>query len=117
MSFITQGFIGGRACADMLYSGHITMLTLMVMTGAATYRPGESKLMFWLFSIALIVVGGGFLVQCQDHYTADVVLGFGIAVLLFEYPPLRRMGTQWAQWNYAAERRLIGDTADAKKSN
>ena len=38
-------------------------------------------------------------------------------VLLFEYPPLRRMGTKWAQWNYAAERRLIGDTADAKKSN
>ena len=82
MSFITQGFIGGRACADMLYSGHIFMLTLMVMTGAATYRPGESKLMFWLFSTALIVVGGGFLVQCQDHYTADVVLGLGIAVTL-----------------------------------
>ncbi|KAK3240922.1 hypothetical protein CYMTET_49273 [Cymbomonas tetramitiformis] len=108
MSFITQSFAGGRACADMIYSGHMSNMVILVMCGADTYRTDQSRAVHWLVSFALSVVAAVCIVLCQDHYTVDVVLGVGIAILLCTNSPLRRLARAWGAANYAAECAVLG---------
>ena len=108
MTFITQEAAGGRACADIIYSGHMAMLTLMIMAGADAYGPGESSIVHWLVSFTLGSIAFGLLVRCQDHYTVDLVLGVGIAFLLYTCEPLKSCGRRLASLSYKLECRLLG---------
>ena len=79
----------------MIYSGHMAMLTLLVMAGADAYGPGalrlnpdsypgsappltqphagESKVVHWLVSAVLGGIAFWCMARCQDHYTVDLV--------------------------------------------
>ena len=82
VSFITQSFAGGRACADMLYSGHTSVCLIFTMF---THIGGNLEDTYWrslILSTVLVCVAVFPLVICHGHYTADVVLAAGIAPLL-----------------------------------
>ena len=66
----------------MIYSGHVSNLVLLAI-GGARYR--LTPIIWWFHWIVSIIFAGAccvLIVQCQDHYTVDIVLAVGIAVLL-----------------------------------
>jgi hypothetical protein len=102
VSFLTQSFADGRACADMIYSGHITNLMILALLGGEYYE-GKTKTWHWIVSA---ILGGSavvLIVRCQDHYTVDIVLGIGIAWLLCTNPVLKRWSSEWAAFNRTLE--------------
>ena len=110
MSFLTQAGAGGRACADMIYSGHMANVVVLSFVGAEYYHLVYTDTTFWHW-VTCIVLGlscAVFLVLCQDHYTVDIVLAVGIATLLSTNAPLKELGTRWSDFNYSLECRFTG---------
>ena len=86
VSFLTQSFAGGRACADMLYSGHTSVAVFSVICGA---KAAVRRDYYWYYLVSsLLLCLGCFkaMIDCHDHYTVDVVLAAPIATLLATSP-------------------------------
>ena len=100
VSFITQSFAGGRACGDMIYSGHISNLVLLAIGGGKYTAYTKTH---WFMSLVLSAVGCIGIVKCQDHYTVDCVLALGIATLLVTNTHLEKLAMTWASFNVKLE--------------
>lgn len=81
VSFLTQSFAGGRACADMLYSGH-TAVCLILTFGIHLDGPANRTAISLALSVVLVSLAVAPLVYCHGHYMCDVTLSLGIAPLL-----------------------------------
>ena len=116
VSFITQAGVGMRACGDMIYSGHMSNMVILVVIGFETYRPDQSRLFHAVVSLVLSFVAAYFIVRCQDHYSVDVVLGLGISVLISLCPQLDQFACKWSKINLSIENSLLG-RRDSTKCN
>lgn len=104
VSFLTQSFAEARACADMLYSGHVSNLVLLSFGGA---KYTSLQVLHWTMSGAFCVIGCVGIVLCQDHYTVDCVLAVIISGLLMTNTHLEGLAKRWAAYNYELEKRIL----------
>jgi len=118
VSFFSQGFAGGRACADMLYSGHVFgMFQLLFVVVSHRDEIGfTSNIILYLLPCLMCVVGTLGLLVCQDHYTCDMVLAVGIAYLLVSNPKILALSESWAQANCRVEECLMPSSNIEKKA-
>ena len=82
ISFLTQSFAGGRACADMIYSGHTAVAVLSLVCGARVTLKSDFIILYYLVQLTLCAGCFVALVSCHDHYSVDIVLAIPMAVLL-----------------------------------
>ena len=116
VSFLTQSFAGGRACGDMIYSGHVSNLVLLAVGGARYCLTSSARLLHWTMSLVFGAVACVLIVKCQDHYSVDVVLAVGISVLLFTNTHLETLATKWGHFNYEIESDFLGSKAGETKA-
>ena len=70
-------FLNG-GCYDKLFSGHIAFVTLLALN--LLRAGGLNQVQFWILSVANAVL----MLMTRGHYTADVILGFLIAYLVYD---------------------------------
>ena len=109
VSFLTQSFAGGRACSDMLYSGHTAVAVLSIVCGARADLKRDVIAVYYLISFVLAAGCFAALIACHDHYSVDVVLAAPIAVLLCTNPHIDRLGQMVGAQFRAAEVALAGE--------
>lgn len=113
ISFLTQSFAGGRACSDMLYSGHTAVAVLSIVCGARADLKRDVVSVYYVLSFVLCVFCFGSLIACHDHYSVDVVLAAPIAVLLCTNPHIDRWGRVVASNFRSAELAIAGENKRA----
>ena len=107
VSFVTQSFAGGRGCADMIYSGHMSVFMILAYGISTICKDGWRWWAHMLMSFLLGGVATYGIVKCQDHYTVDVVLALGISLLLFTCPQLEQLAHKWAGLNVSIEQAVV----------